>query len=287
MNILIGIIPAIAWGILPLAVTKIGGKTTNQIIGTTFGTFIVSLIVWLIMQPAVTTGQFLLSALSGAAWTIGQFLQYTAFKRIGVSQAMPISTGLQLVGTSLLGILAFDEWSKGNELLIGIIALVVIIIGIVLTTIDGEQSNSKTKNAIGPTIVIFLISTVGYIGYSAFPRMAKVSGLQGFMPQGLGMALMALILVLSTGKRKVFTEKVTWIGLIDGAIFSIAALTYLMSAQLNGIATGFTLSQMNVVIGTIGGILILHEKRSKAGIIWTIAGLVLVVVGGVLIGNMN
>ena len=37
MNILIGLIPALFWGILPLCVSKIGGKPTQQIMGTTMG----------------------------------------------------------------------------------------------------------------------------------------------------------------------------------------------------------------------------------------------------------
>lgn len=109
MNILIGLIPALAWGILPLVVTKIGGKPINQIIGTTFGTLMMALFVWLIMRPEIGLGPFWITFLSGASWALGQFLQYMAFKRVGVSKAMPISTGLQLVGTFLLGVLAFGE----------------------------------------------------------------------------------------------------------------------------------------------------------------------------------
>ncbi len=286
MSILIGLIPAIAWGVLPIVVTKIGGQPVNQIIGTTFGTFIVAVITWLFIRPAIGVGQFWLTVLSGASWAFGQYLQYMAFQRIGVSKAMPISTGLQLVGTSLLGVLAFGEWSGSVELLIGFIALVVIVVGIVLTTVDGAKQTDEKRPSIGVTILIFALSTLGYVGYSAFPRLANVSGWQGFLPQGLGMALMALVLTLVTAGPHILSERVTWISLIDGVVFSIAALTYLISAQRNGVATGFTLSQMNVVLATLGGIFILREHRTPRGLVWTVVGLLLVVVGGVMIGNM-
>lgn len=289
MNILIGLIPALAWGILPLVVTKIGGKPINQIIGTTFGTLMMALFVWLIMRPEIGLGPFWITFLSGASWALGQFLQYMAFKRVGVSKAMPISTGLQLVGTSLLGVLAFGEWGEGSEKLIGFSALLLIIVGITLTTIKSVKMKAENADhsSVFMTMSIFLVSTLGYVGYSAFPRIANVSGWQGFFPQALGMASMSVLLAMGTIGTKVFKEKTTWFNLLSGVIFSIAALTYLISAQKNGVTTGFTLSQMNVVIATLGGIVILKEHKTKQELIFTFIGLALVIVGGAVIGNMS
>lgn len=38
--ILVGLGPLIGWGFFPTIASKIGGKPVNQIIGATFGTFI-------------------------------------------------------------------------------------------------------------------------------------------------------------------------------------------------------------------------------------------------------
>lgn len=46
MNILIALIPAIGWGIQPLILKKIGGRPTNEILGTGIGTLIVGLFVY-------------------------------------------------------------------------------------------------------------------------------------------------------------------------------------------------------------------------------------------------
>lgn len=288
MYILIGLIPALAWGVLPIIVTKVGGKPSSQIVGTTIGTFLVSLVVWLFVRPAVTTPQFIFSMLSGASWAVAQFLQYTAFKRLSVSRAMPISTGLQLVGTSLLGVLVFGEWAGSARLITGFSALAIIIVGVIFTTIDSSTDADKQSQS-NPwiTVAIFAVSTLGFVGYSAFPRLANVSGWQGFLPQGLGMAIMALILAVFADGPQIFRVRETWLNLIGGFVFSIAALTYLISAAHNGVATGFTLSQMNVVVSTLGGILILHERRSRKGLIWTLIGLALVVTGGVMTGMMS
>lgn len=63
---------------------------------------------------------------------------------------MPISTGMQLVSTSLFGVIVFKEWSTPIAITLGILALIFIIIGIVLTSLedkkgraDGEPGNLK------------------------------------------------------------------------------------------------------------------------------------------------
>ncbi|EOY2583347.1 GRP family sugar transporter [Enterococcus lactis] len=51
-----------------------------------------------------------------------------------------------------------------------------------------------------------------------------------------------------------------------------------------GVALGFTLSQMNVIVSTLGGMLILHETKTSKETRYTLDGLLLVVTGGLLIG---
>ena len=65
-------------------------------------------------------------------------------------------------------------------------------------------------------------------------------------------------------------------------------ITYLISIEpaRNGVATGFTLSQMNVVIATLGSIFLLGERKTPREMRFIFAGLALVVGGGVLIGTL-
>jgi len=47
------LLPAIAWGILPLAVAKVNGRPVNQIFGTALGTLLMSVIVYFILRPQI------------------------------------------------------------------------------------------------------------------------------------------------------------------------------------------------------------------------------------------
>ena len=53
MYILFSLLPALFWGLLPLAVAKVGGRPIQQIIGTTVGTFLVASLVFLVQRPEI------------------------------------------------------------------------------------------------------------------------------------------------------------------------------------------------------------------------------------------
>lgn len=288
MNILIGLIPALFWGIMPMVTTKIGGKPINQIIGTTYGALLTALVTSIFVHPEYTTSIFLWSMLSGAFWAFGQMLQFTAFVQVGVSVAMPVSTGLQLVGTSLMGVLFFGAWDSTTARLIGFSALAIIILGVYLTTIQDKDKiqQDEQNHSMKQGMVTLLIATIGYLGYSAFPQVAHASGWQAFLPQTIGMALAATIFSFIGSNRKdhALRNPLSYKNILTGIVFGIADIGYLTSAQpnVNGLATGFTLSQMNVVISTLTGIWLLGEKKTRKEMIALVFGLLLVVAGGIM-----
>lgn len=59
MSIIYMLIPALAWGVLPLAVARIKGKPINQILGTTVGTLIVGLITLPFIKLNIDAKDFL------------------------------------------------------------------------------------------------------------------------------------------------------------------------------------------------------------------------------------
>ena len=250
MGLLIALIPAVGWGIQPLILKKIGGRPTNEILGTGIGAVLVGLLVQLFASPAgISVTTFLISLLSGAFWVIGQTGQYTSFNLIGVSKTMPISTALQLVGTSLIGVFAFGEWSGSMGKIIGAAAIILLVFGSALTAISDDPGK---KGGITKGISLLASTSIGYWVYSALPKLVDASGLSIFFPQMIGVFLGAVIYVIFR-KPTAFSEDKSWKATIVGAIFSVSALAYIFSANENGVATAYIITQLNVVISTLGG----------------------------------
>ena len=279
MNILIALIPALGWGIQPLILGKIGGKPSNQILGTGIGALIVGLIINFTMSPSpIPTNVFLISLLSGIFWVIGQVGQYKALKLIGVSKTMPLTTGLQLIGTSIISIIFFGEWASNISKVGGAFAILLLIIGAVLTSFS-EENTSKSTFYKG--LMILTLTSVGYWVYSALPKMVNASGLSIFFPQMLGVFIGATVYTLFSNRRA-FKATVSWKLVVIGLTFSVSALAYIFAAQANGVVTAFIMTQLNVVVATLGGLLILKESKTHKELIFTLLGLVLIVVGSVI-----
>jgi len=72
--------------------------------------------------------------------------------------------------------------------------------------------------------------------------------------------------------------------IVNGVLWGIAILLLQLNSNKLGAGTGFTLSQLGILISTPLGILWLHETRSRKELRWTIIGVALVIVGAVLAG---
>lgn len=280
MNILIALIPALGWGFMPIITGKVGGSPVNQMFGIGAGATIVGLISFLITQPSVSAQAFWFSVLCGALWTIGQIGQFISFKRIGVSGTVPLSTVFQLVGNSIIGVLIFGDWAGVHAKIVGFIALAIVVIGALLTSVSDNASGQKMQLR---DALFLLCTTVGFWIYSSFPNMpiVKAESPTGiFLPEMLGILLGSIIYALFTDKNS-FKEKQQYQNIIAGVAWGIAAFAYIFSAKANGNTSAFIWTQLNVVIGTFGGIFVLHEQKSHRELTFTILGIILIVVGSV------
>ena len=102
---------------------------------TTLGALIVGIVLLLIGKAQFDNLTVIIVGLiSGALWAFGQGNQLRSISLIGVSKTMPISTGMQLVGTTLFSAIFLGEWSTGIQVTMGIIAMVLLVTGIALTS---------------------------------------------------------------------------------------------------------------------------------------------------------
>lgn len=280
MEILIALIPAVMWGINPTLVGKIGGKPIQQQLGTALGALVFAICVFAVMRPELTIPLIIGSVVSGAFWSLGQLLQYKSYQILGTSKAFAISTGLNLVFNSLFGVIVFGEWNTSAKLILGFGALAVIIAGAAMTAFSENKEESNLK--IG--LIVLIVAAIGFTAYSCAPRFVEAGGVEAVFPQAIGMMLGSLILSLFEPKEIKKFDKVTFKNMVPGLSWAIANIGLIYANLLNGVAIGFTISQMCVAISTVCSLLILKEKKSKKELKHIIIGVVLVTIGCIMIG---
>ncbi|WP_265939414.1 RhaT/GlcU family sugar-proton symporter [Bacillus thuringiensis] len=281
MDILLAILPALFWGSIVLFNVKLGGGPYSQILGTTLGALVFSIGVYIFIKPVLTPMVIIIGIISGLFWALGQANQLKSIDLIGVSKTMPISTGMQLVSTTLFGVIVFHEWSTTTSVVLGVLALLCIIIGIVLTSLQSkEEKNDEQTGNFKKGIAILLISTLGYLVYVVIIRLFGIDGWSALLPQAIGMVLGGILL---TFKHQPF-NKYAIRNIIPGLIWAAGNMFLFISQPRVGVATSFSLSQMGIVISTLGGIFILGEKKTKRQFIAIVIGIIFIIAAGIMLG---
>lgn len=280
--LLIGLGPLLGWGLFPTIASKIGGRPVNQILGTSLGTLIFAAIFSMINGLAFPAGMDLFfSILSGVGWACAQIITFKCFTMIGSSRAMPVTTAFQLLGASLWGVFFLGNWPGATAKLLGAFALVLIMIGAKMT-VWSETESTESAGIMKKAVLLLAVGEIGYWAYSAAPQATAIDGMHAFLPQAIGMVIVAVIysavVTIKGGETSPFIEAVSYKQIFSGFFFAFAALTYLISAQpdMNGLATGFILSQTSVVLATLTGIWFLGQKKTAKEMTVTIIGLVLI-----------
>ncbi len=280
--LLIGLGPLLGWGLFPTIASKIGGRPVNQILGTSLGTLIFAAIFSMINGLAFPAGMDLFfSILSGGGWACAQIITFKCFTMIGSSRAMPVTTAFQLLGASLWGVFFLGNWPGATAKLLGAFALVLIMIGAKMT-VWSETESAESAGIMKKAVLLLAVGEIGYWAYSAAPQATAIDGMHAFLPQAIGMVIVAVIysavVTIKGGETSPFIEAVSYKQIFSGFFFAFAALTYLISAQpdMNGLATGFILSQTSVVLATLTGIWFLGQKKTAKEMTVTIIGLVLI-----------
>ena len=112
----------------------IGGTAYSQILGITVGALLFASLNYLFSDPEITQKVFWVGLVSGMLWTVGQIGQLQSIKKVGAATTMSISTGMQLVATTLFGALVLSEWHNAATTGLGLAALLLILLGVFLTS---------------------------------------------------------------------------------------------------------------------------------------------------------
>ncbi|WP_110927858.1 GRP family sugar transporter [Bacillus massiliglaciei] len=279
-GILYALFPALAWGSLVLVSEKLGGSPYSQTLGISAGALLFAVVMFFINPPELTAFVWLIGIISGIGWALGQANQFKSIKYLGVSKTVPISTGLQLLGTTAFGVLVFKEWTDSVTIIVGLLAVASIITGVLLTNAGkGKDGENETKNP-KKGFAVLLLSTAGFVLYVIIVRWFDIDGWSAILPQAAGMTICSIVM----GLRHSPFNKYTFRNLLAGVMWASGNIGLLLANPRVGVAVAFALSQTGIIISTLGGIFFLGEKKSKKQIIFISIGCAFVILGGILLG---
>ncbi|RYQ17508.1 glucose transporter [Bifidobacterium pseudolongum subsp. globosum] len=313
-TMLLALLPAVFLGSNSIITAKIDSKPSQGTLGTTIGALLFAIAVSLCyVVPhagwafAYNPRIWVVGLCSGVFWTIGSFGQYSALKPLGVSVAMPISTAGQVVGNALMAAIVLEQWTTLHVWAVGMLAIILVTAGAVMCSArdhtEGAVQRSPKDVRAGLTALLF--STLGFMMYFLFPNLLHKTGFIGddiynatggdglyymtsvILPQAVGQVLTALAIITFIEKNtQLIVAKKTALNIITGLSWAVGnVLVFICAASPHvGQAIATTFSQLGVIVSTYGGIVILHEHKSKRQMAFILFGTVLITVGAVLMG---
>lgn len=313
MYFLVALIPAFLYGFMGIVMMKLGGDSRQQTMGVAGGALTLAVILALFLGLDTDPTKVLVAFVAGICVGLATFFQLRGFHKIGVSGVMPITTGGQLLGISLLGVFLFGEWLGSAALPVGLLGLALVTTGALLTSWTEPAAKNEDVEAVpyvpvaiedGPTsrtttaitadqrlsgIVDTLISTAFYIAFPIIIRWWDVDPLRSFLPQATGLLLAGFIATFplftpALGPKDTRWSKYSLYAFIPGIMWATGVVIMQFSQVKVGVAVGFSFSQLSIIIATFGGILILGETRTKREMRMVIIGVALLVIGALTLG---
>lgn len=278
LQILLALVPSVLWGLYSLIIPKIGGNTGQQTLGVTTGALLFAGICFPFYRHHYTLFGVTVSVLSGFIWAFACLYQVKSFKQMGVSRTMPITTGMQLIGTGLVGVLFLHELGTAAALELGIAALVVFVVGIALTS---YRERKESYDHVSAGMVTVTLSSFAYVAYIVIIEIFAVNSFDVILPQAAGMVAGALLMTMNDEDR--FSAKTAQL-IIPGVLWAAGNLIMFYSNGVLGVALSFPLSQLGIIISSVGGMVVLHEEKSRTERIALLIGLLCVFCGVVLVG---
>lgn len=286
---LLALSPSLILGTMSVLLVALGGDDRQRILGLMTGGFLTSLIATPLLETTWTPTALLVSYVSGLLLGWGLVDQTVCLRVLGVSRTMPTSTGLQLVFMSLGGVLLFGEWRRGLSPFFGAASILALVLGVRLVSLHEKDASEESGLDWPRGIRLLATSTFGLVAYLLVVRWFGVDGQSALLPQALGYMTVALVLTAPRftpwdGPEDTRWSRATLRQILTGMMWGCAVLILQISAERVGVATGFTLSQLGILLSTPAAILLLGEHRSRRELVWTVMGVALVILGAVLAG---
>ena len=256
-GIAFALLAAVGWGTYFVPVKKIGLNNAFQIQG---GIGIGAMIFALVALPFYGSPTIDIYGISaGAIWVTASVIAIYAIKYIGLARAIPVDGSIIIITSFLWGLLFFNE--QVASLLYAITGIALLVLGMPLITV-GEKNNGNKKGYI-------LAIVAGLLWGAVFVPLKLASTLEStFFSMAFGVFAFSIALLLAARK---FMLRETVIGAVAGAGWNAANLTSFIAIASLGLAIGYPLTQVAILISVFWGLLYFKEVAQKKSS-WAIYG---------------
>ncbi len=295
LGLLFAVITVLAWGswLAPSQNVPMKGQQTRNFYVTLAVLILAVVVAFVRGTQTLTWDVFWLPFIGGLIWALSGLSAFVGTKHLGMAKAFGIWAPMNIIVSISWGIILFGEFLKTGtkNIMLAVLSVVIIIGGILMIIMagGGEGKSEKPKKAMLLGLLGAFGAGIGFASYFVPIRISAVSMWVAALPMAVGMFIGSCILVLISrsplklGKGSYYPRVLT-----TGLLWGIGNYGALLMMERIGTGKGFTIAQLCVVVNALIGVFILKNPKPKSkAATWTLIGVIIAMVGGVILGNLK
>jgi glucose uptake protein len=280
-GIIFALLAAIFWGtyVVPTVKLKDNPFLIVSIIGTTV--LIISLIIYGITSPGITTSIIFFGFIAGVLWSLAQIYYLIGLRKTKYGRYAPICSSFQILLNFFIGIIIFNELIGVGltNLITAFTGIILLIIGVFLVSSLREKEKSElTKYGL---FFASLAATLWPLQFISF-RLANANPFSIMLPMGFGMAITAWVYTLLKDRKVSMTLSSLKMSSLSGGIWIIGNYLAFFAVNDIGLARGFSITQINNLVTVLWSIMYFKEFKEKKSISILILSVVIIILGATL-----
>jgi glucose uptake protein len=217
----------------------------------TVGHFLLSVVIFLFFIQPLSLAQSFGPLIAGVFWAVGITSGYVGIKHLGITRALGIWIPIVLIVSALWGLIFFGEAKiLGTQKLIQTISGILLLVIAALAVIQSSKGEKKLGNV---KIGILTSITLGLI-HGSFFVLLKTSSLPiyvSFLPLTIGMIGTTSLIVFVRKLKIIFDPQSILRMILAGLILGGGNYTALLTIQYLGVAQGYPLTQLGIIVNTL------------------------------------
>lgn len=275
LGILAALGAALFWGsyVTPFKISKSKNLLQFQAL-MTVGVFIFALIVSLIFKFPLNFNFY--AILSGIMWACANAVSLVVISDLGISRGVPVWVSLVILTSFLWGVLFFKELPAG--FLMGFFGILLIVAGVILVSTTGNLESKNSKRG----FALAVLSGVVFGSQFVPLKLSNLAAADFFFPMSFG--IMVVGLTIAFVKQVKFRNKGVAAGLLSGAIWNFGNLLAIAAISLIGLAKGFPITQVSVLVAVLWGLFYFKEITQRKQVAQVLIGAVILLAGVAILG---
>jgi glucose uptake protein GlcU len=252
----------------------------------TVGHFLLSLILYIFNPQGITFEQSAMPFVAGVLWALGIAAGYVGIRELGITRAIGTWIPIVILTSALWGFLFFGEAATlgTQRLIVSLCAIGLLVLAALLIVLSSKE-DKKTLGNVKLGLIAAIVLGITHGSFFVPLRASDAGTFVSFLPLTAGMVVATFVLLIINKHRIVHDVKSTFRMISGGFLLGGGNYTAIFTTIYLGVAQGYPLTQLAIIVNTLWGIFFFKEASTGKGKMLILAGVICALFGAIVLNQ--